>query len=421
MPTLARPRPLAPARAGAGPVRVLHLVGRMTCGGVQMRTLELYRRLDRGRFRFDFCALSGLAAELDEHVRALGGRMHLLRAGRRDFVERFQEVLRRGRYDVVHSHVHYRSGYPLRLADRCGVPVRVAHFRNSHQQRCERPLRGLARTLLAPFVERYASNHVARQWIDRHATDILGVSYGALDAAWGPPWRLDRRCRVVYDGLDPADFALKRDAVGVRREFSLGAAAPLLIHVGRMTPQKNHPRLVSIFAELARRLPRARLLLVGREDEAISGRVRRAVAGRGIADRVVFAGERLDVPRLVKAADVLLFPSTSEGLGDVVLEACAAGTPALCSDLPSIREIAGHLPGIERLSLAEPDARWADRLAAVAANPPDEAMREAALARFSASVFHVDRSAAALCAIWQRADSPLSPVSCPQAKGVAVG
>jgi len=421
MSTLTRLQPVTPRRTAARPVRVLHLVGRMTCGGVQMRTLELYRRLDRARFRLDFCALSGLGAELDEQVRGLGGGVHHLAQSRPGFAGRFRELLLREEYDVVHGHLHYLSGYPLKLARECGVPTRVAHFRSSRADPVPGVRRKLVRLLLRPWIEQYAGNRVQRRWIERHATHVLGVSRWALTCALGRRWAADPRCRVIYDGLDPAAFRRPADRQAVRREFAVPSDSPLLIHVGRMTPAKNHLRLVSIFAELARRLPKARLLLVGREDEAIGRRVRRRIAARGLSDRVILAGERLDVPRLVRAADALIFPSLWEGLGDVVLEAAAAGTPAVCSDLPSIREIAEHLPGIERVSLSEPDARWAERLAAAAANPPDEATRRAALTRFSASVFHVDRSAAALCAIWGAPESrPLSS-SISQVEGAADG
>jgi len=421
MSTLTRPRPVTPLRTAARPLRVLHLVGRMTCGGVQMRTLELYRKLDRARLRFDFCALSGLAAELDEHARALGGRVHHLAQSRPGFARRFRELLVREGYDVVHGHLHYLSGYPLKLARECGVPTRVAHFRSSRPDPVPGVRRRLVRLLLRPWIEQYAGNRVQRRWIERHATHVLGVSRWALTCAMGGDWASDPRCRVIYDGLDPAAFRDPADRQGVRGEFGVPGDAAIFIHVGRMTPAKNHPRVASIFVEAVRRLPGARLLLVGREDEVIGRRVRRQVGARGIADRVVFAGERLDVPRLVRAADALIFPSLWEGLGDVVLEAAAAGTPAVCSDLPSIREIAEHLPGIERLSLAEPDARWADRLVAAATNPPDEATRKAALARFSESVFHFDRSAAALCAIWGAPEACPFPSSYSQAEGAGDG
>ncbi len=388
------------------PIAILHIHGRMGRGGAEMRTVELLRNIDRRRYRFDFCALSGLNGELDAEIRDLDGEVHPLRAGRRDFARRFEHLLRRGRYDVVHSHLHYHSGYLLRLAARCGVPVRVAHFRNARAQRCGTPMRRLARSLLSPVVERFAGDRVMRRWMDRYATDILGVSRAALDSAWGPRWRSDPRCRVVYDGLESAPLAAARDVAGVRREFGLAEDGPLCIHVGRMTQQKNHLRLVSIFREVCRREPAARLLIVSRtavsrNEKALERSVRRRIDELALGDRVVFSGERTDVPRLIKAADVLIFPSIIEGLGDVVLESCACGTPVLGSDVPSIREIAGRLGGVRCLPLSESDAKWGELAVAMAAEAPSAEQRRAALEAFILSEFTVEKCMESLCRIWR--------------------
>ena len=76
--------------------------------------------------------------------------------------------------------------------------------------------------------------------------------------------------------------------------------------------------------------------------------VREAVERRGLAAKVTFAGERADVPRLLKAFDVLLFPSKWEGLPGAVLESCAAGLPVVASDIPGVLEIGRHFPTVRR-------------------------------------------------------------------------
>ena len=63
------------------------------------------------------------------------------------------------------------------------------------------------RTLLRPWVKRYAGNATQRRWIERHATHVLGVSRWALNCAMGPCCTADARCRVVYDGVDPTAYA----------------------------------------------------------------------------------------------------------------------------------------------------------------------------------------------------------------------
>jgi len=268
-------------------------------------------------------------------------------------------------------------------------------------------MRRLARRLLSVCIDRYATQPRQRHWVDRYATDILGVSREVLTCAWGPSWSEDPRCRVVYDGLDLAPYRRRRDGPGVRCELGLPADAPLLIHVGRIAKPKNHLRLVSIFAEVLRRRPSARLLLIGRStvgrgDDSLARRVRRRIAELGIGNRVTFGGEPADVARLIQAADALVLPSLWEGLPGVVLEACAAGTPVLASDLPCIGEIAERLPGVHCLSLDEPDSAWGERAAALVARPCSDADRRAAVETCSRSVFDLHRCVAALTGIWLR-------------------
>ncbi|HYW79910.1 MAG TPA: glycosyltransferase, partial [Thermoguttaceae bacterium] len=253
-----------------------------------------------------------------------------------------------------------------------------------------------------------------RPWIDRYATDILGVSRWVLETTWGSQWTDDPRCRVVYDALAPRAFEGRPDRRGVCQEFGLSKSSPLLVHVGRMAEPKNHVRLVSIFAEVLRHKPEARLLLIGRTDayrgdHAIERRVRARMAELGIVDQIVFAGERNDVPRLLKAADLLLFPSLWEGLGDVVLESRAAGTPVLACDLPCVLEIGDRLPGVHCLSLEETDAKWAESAVRLTNLRPSDRERRTALEFFRQSEFTVERCLDTLCRIWHgNASAPLS-------------
>ena len=98
-------------------------------------------------------------------------------------------------------------------------------------------------------------------------------------------------------------------------------------HVGRFLWAKNHPFVVKVAAALFQREPRARLLLIG--DGPLQPEIEALVRTSGIADRVIFAGARADVPRLLKGAmDAFVFPSHFEGLGLAAVEAQAAGLPA---------------------------------------------------------------------------------------------
>ncbi len=368
------------------PVKILHIFGRMVRDGAEMRCLDMMRSIDRTRYQFDFCTLAGQPGDLDDEIRALGGVIYDERLDPM-FPWRFRRLLRSQRFDVVHSHVHFFSGYLLRLAAHEGVPVRITHFHTCSDGH-------------GSNIRRRLQRRVMRRLMDRHSTHLLAVSEAAMAASWGAGWQADPRCQVIYNGIDLTPFTPPPDQLGARAEFGLPAESRMYIHVGRMDAQKNHGRLIDIFARVARADPSAYLLLVGRGGNDIEHALRAHIASLGLADRVVFTGRREDVPRLLKAADLLIFPSLWEGLAGAVLEACAAGTPVLASDIPGMDEIAAQCPDIHRLALTEGDEEWA-RVAITLAAAGDDPLRRAVGARaFAASSMNLDRFRAMHCRVY---------------------
>jgi glycosyltransferase involved in cell wall biosynthesis len=370
---------------GGGPLRVLHVLGGMNPGGVEMRLLELMRRLCPQEFRVDICALSGREGLLDGDVRARGGAVFPL-ALDAHFPRRFVRLLRRNRYRVVHSHVLYASGVVLALAAYAGVPVRIAHFRAT-EDGCR------------PTIARWARRAVLQALIDRCATDIVGCGEGAMDAVWRPGWRDDDRCRIIYNAVDPARFSAPVDRTSTRREIGVPGDARLFIHVGRDDVLKNQRRVTAIFARLRQLDPGAWLVLAGPGTTDPAGETARAIAQLRDPRHIVALGARHDVPRLLKAADALLLPSLSEGLPGIVLEARASGLPVLASDLPGVREIASRLPGVRYLPLSAGDGEWAGAAVALARDHGPETAAHQALRN---SVFHVDCAVDAHRRLWNR-------------------
>ncbi len=332
--------------------RVLHIVGRMDRGGVETWLMEVFRHVDPTRFSMDVLVESDRPGSYDDEARRLGVSIipcasprEPLRYGRT-----LQEVLARGPgYDVVHSHVHHFSAYALALARRAGVPVRIAH---SHSDTAS-----VQRAASAP---RRAYFALARRALRAVPTDRLGASVPAGRALFGPDWLSDEGDRVLHYGLDLDRFETVIDRAGIRRELGLAEDAFVIGHVGRFEKVKNHSFLVDIMAEVARKEPRAVLVLVG--VGPLRQVIEERVAVRGLSDRVVFAGARSDVPDVMRAAmDVLVLPSLYEGLSIVGIEAQAAGLPCVFSDTVP-REVTAVPESTAFLSLTERPSTWADAL-----------------------------------------------------------
>ena len=92
----------------------------------------------------------------------------------------------------------------------------------------------------------------------------------------------------------------------------------------------------------------------------------------------------------------MLFPSLWEGLPGVVLEACAAETRTLASDLPGVQEIAEHSPLVTSLSLEADDRQWADR----ARELQRESRDSTPVPAFPNEIFGIEDCASAHCRVW---------------------
>jgi glycosyltransferase involved in cell wall biosynthesis len=199
-------------------------------------------------------------------------------------------------------------------------------------------------------------------WVARHATLGLGASRKALADLFGPSWETDPRWRTLYCGVDLTPLRECVDPIAVRSELGISPDAFVIGHVGRFIELKNHAFLMNIMAEAAKQEPRACLLLIG--DGELRQNIQQKVAQMGLGDRVVFAGLRPDVPRLMLGAiDVFVLPSSYEGLPLVGIEAQAAGIPFIASDVVT-QEADVVKPLTHRMSLSQPASAWAEAVLA---------------------------------------------------------
>jgi glycosyltransferase involved in cell wall biosynthesis len=354
----------------------------MDRGGVETWLMHVLHHVDRTQFNMDFLVATDWPCAYDDEIRGLGSRVLPCLHPRRPWVyaRNFYRTLRQfGPFDIVHCHLQAYSGWVLRLAGKAGVRVRIAH---SHLAPPDCTGGFLRQTYL----------RLMSRWIQQYATDGLAASRVAAESLFGARWPADGRWRTLYYGIDLEPFRQYVDPATVRAELNIPAAAWVLGHVGRFHPQKNHSFLLEVTAEAARLRPDVRLLLVG--DGDLRPHMEFAARRLGIVEKVIFAGVRSDVARLMLGAmDVFVFPSQYEGLPLTLMEAQSAGLPCLCSDVIS-DEADMVKPLVRRLSLRRSAAEWAR--AAVTASAPSH-FKHQALTTMAASPFNISVAAANLC------------------------
>jgi glycosyltransferase involved in cell wall biosynthesis len=168
-------------------------------------------------------------------------------------------------------------------------------------------------------------------------------------------------------------------------------------HVGQFIERKNHAFLLKVALELLKLRPEVRFLLVG--EGPLRPQIEAMARELGIEQRVVFTGQRSDIPRLMLSAmDLFAFPSIEEGLAIVLTEAQAAGLRSLAS--AAITSEAGMVPGaVEYLPLSEGAKPWAARLLRMLES--GSVGREMALRTLEHSDFNIRQSCAELARMYE--------------------
>jgi glycosyltransferase involved in cell wall biosynthesis len=225
------------------------------------------------------------------------------------------------------------------------------------------------------------------------AARVIVPSQAAAEAFVRAGGRRDR-VTVVPNGLD---LTLDpRPATELRAELGL-PAGPLIGVFSRLAPWKGQDVVIEALAQV----PGLRCIVVGSAlfgEDAYAAGLRDLAASRGVADRVLFLGQRSDVPRLMQAVDAVVHPSVDpEPFGRTLVEAMLAGVPVVATDAGASTEI---LDGGALGTLVPP--RRPDRIAAalteILARPDAVAgrtrrAREQALARYGAARMQDDLAA----------------------------
>lgn len=210
------------------------------------------------------------------------------------------------------------------------------------------------------------------RWIDRVIT-VSDDNRDHLSRIHGVP---PEKIRVTHIGIPEPD---RSESVDLRAELGLSPGTVLLVMVGSLEVRKGHD---TAFKALARLPAGVHLAVIGVGE--LRRRYEETVAALGIAPRVHFLGGRDDVPAVLRGADILIHPSRMDATPYVIIEALAAGIPAVASNIYGIPELIED--GVSGLLVPPDDAAALDRAVAALIDDPRRRRRigEAARARFEA-------------------------------------
>ncbi len=349
-------------------MRVGLVIGQLSAGGAEGQLWLLCRGLDRSTVTPIVYCLSDHREPYGPLMESAGVPLRIIRGGRLARARALRRWLDADRIDIVHAWLFIANAYAW-LANRGTQRPLLTSARNCKRQGWV--LDWLNRRAFAASEVIIANSEMVARYIGR-------VYHAPVE-----------RITVMYNAVDAERFA---PAPGQAR------AGLCVAMVARLVAQKNPALFVTAAAAVRQQVPDVRFLLIG--DGPLRPQIEAQIAAANLADCCTVAGERHDIPQLLRDADLFWLTSNWEGLPNVVLEAMASGLPVIATDVGGTRELirAGENGFLFAAGDHEALVGHSVRLLTDAA----ERLRLSAAARAHAERFTPRRMVAAMSALYAR-------------------
>ena len=299
--------------------KVLIIIGKLCIGGAERVGRDIGVGADPTQYEIHYLVFGPEIGEYEAEVQAAGCKvihMDSPSAGYAVYFRSLRRLMRRERYDVIHAHTMFNSGWAMLAGKLCGVPVRIAH---SHS------IRGFEkRNLLKNTYEK-----TMRVLIRAFATELVACGWDAGAWLFGEK-TFAGKGKLIYNGIDLQDYAFDEAArEAIRTELKLQNAF-LIGHAGHLAAVKNQSFLVELMPRILQIKPDAHLLLLG--DGTDRDMLEEKLRELDIRAHVTMTGNVSKVGAYLSAMDVFAFPSLYEGMPLALVEAQANGLPCCVSD-----------------------------------------------------------------------------------------
>lgn len=358
--------------------KILHIFGKLNRGGSETFIMNVLRNTDREQYQFDFLVhdIPNARHDYTAEVEKLGSKIYSVPSifNFPLYLYSLFCLLKKTDHSIVHIHIHTLALFPLLFAKFFGKKVIV----HSHNTR----LGGGLLKKTAKYILTFPLSFLADYY--------CACSLDAGKWLFGPKINLKRNFSVIANGIDAKNFSYNEDLRDQYRTRLHLQDRLILGHVGRLDHQKNHDFLIDIFHAVYKQNKDAVLLLIGRG--SLEEEIKNKVNKLGLSEVVRFLGVRNDIPALMNAMDIFVFPSLYEGLGIVLIEAQATGLPCLTSSTvprdAKVTNLCSFLP----LNDTEP---WVDNC--FKSYPERKSMEE----EIKQSGYQIENSVEKLCTIYK--------------------
>lgn len=299
--------------------KILMIIGKLAVGGAERIARDIGVNSNSREFIIHYLVYGNEIGDYEEELVKHGCVIHHLNGPSKGYIKYIKNLtilIKKYKYDVIHAHTMFSSGWAMLIGYMYGVPVRIAH---SHT--IQAPIK---RTFIKDFYE-----SIMRKLINAFATELVACGKSAGEWLFGSKV-FNEKGKLIYNGIDIEKFmynenkrAYLRDKYRMNDRFIIG-------HAGHLATVKNQTYLIKLMPQILKKRENALLLLLG--DGKDYDMLWTQVKELGLEKYVLMLGNVSNVGDFMSAMDVFAFPSLYEGMPLALVETQVNGLPCCISD-----------------------------------------------------------------------------------------
>lgn len=303
--------------------KVVIFTSSLNPGGIE-RSILRFLRYAGDIADYTIVVRNGRTGELYDDYKALGVNIVYQSVGYFNLHKwiKIYRFLIKNKFDIVCDYTANFSGITLWLSKIAGIKSRVAFYRSSTNHYGKSRIKDLY-------------NNWLNNLVYNNATKILANSKAALHFFFKSRNIDIPLFDVLYNGIEANEFSKEYNTVEIKNELNLPINSVVVGHTGRYSWPKNFPLLVSIAENITEKYENVYFVFCGRNTD-----------DKFIEDypdvtrnpKIKILGYQADVPKILSIYDIFVFPSTTEGQPNSLIEALFSGLPIVASNIEPIKE-----------------------------------------------------------------------------------
>ncbi len=328
-------------------IKILQVIGGLNRGGAETMLMNLYRKIDRQKYKFDFLVYvtDDKKADYEDEILQNGDQIIKLDRNRVKnpilFYHDLNHVMKNSGYTCVHAHTLFNSGIVMYAAYHNHIPVRITHSHSSGNMKRDTLINRTYFKFAKYLITKYSTNYIA--------CDLKSGEYLFGEGFRGP---------ILHNGIDLNRFCYEENVEENKYQYLRDENILKLAVIGSFYEVKNHIFLLPIAEKLKEKGIKFKLYFAGRGP--LQKMLEEKVKELHLENEIIFLGIVDQVEKFLKNIDLILMPSLYEGVPVSLIEAQAAGVPAIISENIS-RDVDMEL-GLLNFVTIDSDKQWLEEI-----------------------------------------------------------